>query len=425
MELITGQRIKAADLGIENNLQLKIQIKLSGCDVDISCFGIDEAEKLSDEKYFIFYNQLFTPERAIVKEENADIFTIELDKLPQKIHKLVLTAAIDGNATMNNLGESKLIISSHGEDKAQYCFSGVQFQQEKAIILAELYQSNGQWRISIVGRGFNGGLSALLAHFGGEEIKEEPVQVQPQTPTKQTPTPVSLAKTEKVQRIVLQKAPHLVDLTKKAIVSLEKKNLINITACVVLVLDNSGSMDQQYKKGRVQRLLDKVLPLALIFDDDGCLDSWTFAKTYRQLSNVTVDNIKNYIETADDGWRKWKVGDINNEPAVMEALYLKYKDSKLPVYIIFVSDGGVSQNRKIKEIIKKAAYAPIFWQFMGIGGCFYGALEKLDEMTGRYVDNAGFFALDDIDSISDEALYDRMMGEFPKWLQVIKSKGML
>ena len=40
---------------------------------------------------------------------------------------------------------------------------------EKAIISVELYRKDG-WRIAAAAKGFNGGLSALLKSFGGEEI---------------------------------------------------------------------------------------------------------------------------------------------------------------------------------------------------------------------------------------------------------------
>ena len=46
-------------------------------------------------------------------------------------------------------------------------------------------------------------------------------------------------------------------------------------------------------------------------------------------------------------------------------------------------------------------------------------------MEGRFIDNANFFALDDIDSISDEQLYERLMGEFPIWLKQAKQKNIL
>ena len=68
---------------------------------------------------------------------------------------------------------------------------------------------------------------------------------------------------------------------------------------------------------------------------------------------------------------------------------------------------------------------PIFWQFVGIGGRNYGVLEKLDDMTGRIVDNCNFFALDRITSISDERLYELLLEEFPSWLNEAKVKGVI
>ncbi|WP_338044733.1 VWA domain-containing protein [Paenibacillus periandrae] len=49
---------------------------------------------------------------------------------------------------------------------------------------------------------------------------------------------------------------------------------------------------------------------------------------------------------------------------------------------------------------------PIFWQFVGIANLDFVLLRKLEEMEGRFVDNANFFHLDDISIISAEYLYD-------------------
>ncbi|MDU5949065.1 MAG: VWA domain-containing protein, partial [Paenibacillus macerans] len=62
---------------------------------------------------------------------------------------------------------------------------------------------------------------------------------------------------------------------------------------------------------------------------------------------------------------------------------------------------------------------------VGLGRANYGVLQKLDEMPGRYIDNANFFALDDISSISDEELYDRLLNEFPAWIKEARAKGIL
>ena len=46
---------------------------------------------------------------------------------------------------------------------------------------------------------------------------------------------------------------------------------------------------------------------------------------------------------------------------------------------------------------------------MGPGGRHGGALEKLDTMNGRAVDNCGFFAIDDLHDLTGEQLYVRLL----------------
>ncbi|WP_240758355.1 VWA domain-containing protein [Lysinibacillus sp. SGAir0095] len=71
----------------------------------------------------------------------------------------------------------------------------------------------------------------------------------------------------------------------------------------------------------------------------------------------------------------------------------------------------------------KARRKNIFWQFVGIGNAKYGVLERLDTLSGRVVDNANFFALDDLDKVSDEELYNRVFKEFPLWLREARRFG--
>src|SRR4051812_26347902 len=66
-----------------------------------------------------------------------------------------------------------------------------------------------------------------------------------------------------------KRAPGLIDLHKKAGISLAKKNLTGVRACVYLVLDYSGSMSSYYRDGTVQAFTDRILAAAAHFDDDG------------------------------------------------------------------------------------------------------------------------------------------------------------
>jgi hypothetical protein len=134
-----------------------------------------------------------------------------------------------------------------------------------------------------------------------------------------------------------------------------------------------------------------------------------------EIENVPVDTRMNIFQG-------------NNEVGIMTEIvryYTKENPSKLPTYAIVISDGGVYDNDRIKEIIRSSSNLPIFWQFVGLGKANYGALEELDTLDGRVIDNANFFELDDIDKISDEELYKRLLGEFPAWIQAAKSHNIL
>lgn len=416
MNIFKGQRIALASL-FENNAQadrFQVGLSISGSKeaIDFACFGLDSQQKLSDDAYMTFFNQPKTPCGAVeLSTPVGDTlgFSCQLAKLPAKIDKLVFTAAIDGSTSMGQIkdGYLRFLIGNH--EVARFSFSSVDFQDEKAVMLGELYRKDGTWRFSAVCQGFNGGMAALVKHFGGEVAEEIPLPVS---------SKLSLEKK-------LASAPKLINLAKKATVSLEKYQLQETVARVGLVLDASGSMMNQYRTGKVQEVIERLLPLAVHFDDDGELDVWAFSSNVLALPAATLNNYPNFINTAEGGWNNWGMMSINNEPKVIKQVIELYQKTLLPVLVIFISDGGVSRNKEIKDLLTNAACLPIFWQFVGIGGRNYGVLEQLDTMAGRVVDNCGFFALDDLNSISEQELYDRLLSEFPLWLKAAKNKHIL
>jgi stress response protein SCP2 len=418
MNLSKGQRVALTSL-FENPAQadyFQIGLSVSGNkdSIDFACFGLDSQQKLSDDAYMTFFNQPKTPCGAVeLSTTTGDTlgFICQLAKLPAKIDKLVFTAAVDGALSMRQIQNGHLRFLISGKEVARFAFAGSDFQDEKAVMLGELYRKDGGWRFSAVGQGFNGGMAALVKHFGGEVLEDTP----PSIPTSST---LSLEKK-------LVSAPKLIDLAKKATISLEKHRLQETVARIGLVLDASGSMMNQYRTGKVQAVIERLLPLAVHFDDDGELDVWAFSSNTLELPAATLKNYADFIETAAQGWRNWGMMSINNEPKVIKTIIEHYEKTPLPVLVIFISDGGVSRNKEIKDLLIGAACLPIFWQFIGIGGRNYGVLEKLDTMGGRVVDNCGFFALDDLYSISEQELYDRLLSEFPLWLKEAKNKHII
>ncbi|WP_107923326.1 vWA domain-containing protein [Lysinibacillus parviboronicapiens] len=218
-----------------------------------------------------------------------------------------------------------------------------------------------------------------------------------------------------------------INLKKKtAKLVLEKKNLKGVVARVGIVLDISGSMRKLYRQGVVQEAVERVLAVASQFDDDGALDVWVYDNEFSRLPAVTEKDFVGYVEREilnNVGVHKFG---RNDEPLVMEDVIKKYvneEPSQDPVFIVFINDGGCKNG--IKRFIVESSTKPLFWQFVGIGDSNFDVLRKLDSMEGRFIDNANFFHLDSMETITDEHLYEQLLDEFPMWLKGAKEKRII
>ncbi|MFD0719475.1 TerD family protein [Streptomyces globosus] len=180
-EFQRGHKARISDLTAGTDLYVGVQIAGPGLAFDISCFGLDADERLSDDRYFVFYNQPKSPEESIQQlgpqAGDTESFRVTLDRIPANIHKLSFTATIDGDGQMSQIGPGYIRIVAGGEEVVRYSFSGAEFSTERAVMLGDFYLKD-VWRFAAVGQGFDGGLAALLQNFGGE-VAEEPEQQAP------------------------------------------------------------------------------------------------------------------------------------------------------------------------------------------------------------------------------------------------------
>ncbi|MEU3061238.1 TerD family protein [Streptomyces subrutilus] len=182
-EFQRGHKAKISDLTAGTDLYVGVQISGPGLAFDISCFGLDADERLSDDRYFVFFNQPKSPEESIQQlgpqAGDTESFRVTLDRVPASIHKLSFTATIDGAGQMSQVGPGYIRVVAGGEEVVRYAFTGSEFTTERAVMLGDFYLKD-VWRFAAVGQGFDGGLDALLRNFGGE-VAEEP-QPEPQLP---------------------------------------------------------------------------------------------------------------------------------------------------------------------------------------------------------------------------------------------------
>ncbi|MFH9072978.1 TerD family protein [Streptomyces alboflavus] len=182
-EFQRGHKARISDLTAGTDLYVGVHIAAPGVTFDISCFGLDASERLSDDRYFIFFNQPKSPEESLqllgAQAGDDESFRVTLDRIPPQIQKLSFTAAIDGAGQMSQLASGYIRIVAGGEEVARYSFNGSEFSTERALMLGDFYLKD-VWRFAAIGQGFDGGLDALIRNFGGEVAEEEPPAPEPQ-----------------------------------------------------------------------------------------------------------------------------------------------------------------------------------------------------------------------------------------------------
>lgn len=191
LQLTRGQKGKLGDLGAGSRIEVALDVAPSREQaLDVSCFGLDADGRLSNDQFFVFYNQKRSPGGAIemvgASHGARECFRVDLGALPSTIRRLVFTAAFDGEGTMASLASSKIDLVVDGSAVARYAFGGADFGAEKALICFEIYLKD-VWRFAAVGQGFNGGLSALLKNFGGDEVGAKEAAPPPVAPVAAPP----------------------------------------------------------------------------------------------------------------------------------------------------------------------------------------------------------------------------------------------
>ncbi|MEH2118301.1 VWA domain-containing protein [Nostoc sp.] len=410
-------------------------------DIDASVFMLGAEGKVPDEKYFVFYNNLESFDGSLrhsgdnrTGEGNGDDETIYIDltKVNLSIQEIIFVVTIhDGQEKNKNFSQIRnAFIKVYNQETrrsiARYNLREG-FSQETALEFGRLYKNKGEWKFQAVGEGYNTGLQSFVDKYV-VETKQEEKKVEPKV---NIPVVTSYIDITKQADISLLKA--------KVDIVLKKRGISQDAARVALVLDISGSMNHQYNSGAVQAFLERIVPVASRLDDNKTLDVWFFGSKSKRTKSVTEMNVEGYINKECGEAKRallvfkmpslmLELGGRNNESSVLKDVIKKYiqeQPSKLSTLIVFLSDGGVTDEQEIKKSIIEAAKYPIFWQFVGLAGSNYGILERLDTMGGRILDNADFFHVDDLRKITDEQLYERLLNEFPSWMKQARAKGIL
>ncbi|MEG4989450.1 TerD family protein [Microcoleus sp. BR0-C5] len=157
----------------------QVSQKAQNCDIDASVFMLAADGRIPDEKYFVFYNNLTSPDGAVrhsgdsrkgqIEGDDETVY-LDLSKINAAIQEIVFVVTIhDGQEKNQNFSSVKnafirLYNLESGSELVRYNLKEV-FSQETALEFGRLYIKSGEWRFQALGQGYNAGLQSFVDKY--------------------------------------------------------------------------------------------------------------------------------------------------------------------------------------------------------------------------------------------------------------------
>jgi tellurium resistance protein TerD len=157
-------------------------------DLDASAIMINSDRKLLGEDYFIFYNNLKSPDNSLEhtgddpdgKSSDGDddeAIKVDLSKIDPRVNEILFVVTIeDFERRKQNFGQVRnsyirIVDELNNEEIAKYELDE-DFSIETGVEFGRLYKRNDQWKFEASGIGYKADLSFFLEkYFSGEIIK--------------------------------------------------------------------------------------------------------------------------------------------------------------------------------------------------------------------------------------------------------------
>ena len=149
-------------------------------DLDASAFMTKANGKVGNENDFIFYGNLnhvsgsvqhMGDNRTGEGDGDDEVIKVQLGKIPSDYDTISFTVTIyEAEKRLQNFGMVenayvRLIDEDTGEELVRFDLTE-DFSTETALVVAEIYKRDGQWKFAAIGSGYDGGLKALCKEYG-------------------------------------------------------------------------------------------------------------------------------------------------------------------------------------------------------------------------------------------------------------------
>ncbi|AOW95292.1 chemical-damaging agent resistance protein C [Rhodococcus sp. WMMA185] len=149
-------------------------------DLDASAIGAGADKKVVSDQYFVFFNNLRSPDGSIehagdnttgAGEGDDEVINVDLAAVPANIESIVFPVSIyDADARAQSFGQVRnayirVVDKSNGAELARYDLSE-DASTETAMVFGELYRNGADWKFRAIGQGYASGLAGIARDYG-------------------------------------------------------------------------------------------------------------------------------------------------------------------------------------------------------------------------------------------------------------------
>ncbi|WP_448825731.1 TerD family protein [Capnocytophaga bilenii] len=148
-------------------------------DLDASAFILGENKKILSERHFVFYNNLKSPNEAVVHtgdnrtgegEGDDEQIIVDLSKIEDNATEICIVITIhEAEQRGQNFGQVRnsfirIFDTNTNEELLKYELEE-DFSIETAVEFGRIYKRSGEWKFEAVGMGMKGGLQDYLNKY--------------------------------------------------------------------------------------------------------------------------------------------------------------------------------------------------------------------------------------------------------------------
>ncbi|WP_067822595.1 TerD family protein [Actinomadura kijaniata] len=149
-------------------------------DLDASALVLDASGKIITDQHFVFFNNLRTPDGAVVHtgdnktgagEGDDEQITVNFGAMPDAAERVAFAVSVyEADARGQNFGQVRnayirVVNEADGTEMARYDLTE-DASTETAMVFGELYRNGSEWKFRAVGQGYASGLAGIAMDFG-------------------------------------------------------------------------------------------------------------------------------------------------------------------------------------------------------------------------------------------------------------------